>query len=295
MVFISARIHRLLGRCALIIDAHTHIFPPRVRLNRERFLTPHETAFHVIYRDPKAALVEADELVAAMDECGVDRAITFGFPWAGEETARMHNDYVAWAQERYPDRLIGLACFDPLTPWAVREAERALDCGLKGLGELAVYNAGFNEQTIKNFEILAGLCRERDLPLMVHVNEPIGHDYPGKAPLTLKEIYALIKAASGVKLILAHWGGGVFFYNLLKKEVPASLANVYFDTAASPFLYQPQIYDLAVRIIGAEKILFGSDFPLLKPSRYFKEIDAAGISRDAASLIKGRNAERLFR
>jgi len=61
----------------------------------------------------------------------------------------------------------------------------------------------------------------------------------------LKQIYNLVKRFPENKIVLAHWGGGIFFFNLLKKDVKESLKNVYFDTAASPFLYDTQIYRYA--------------------------------------------------
>ncbi len=88
---------------------------------------------------------------------------------------------------------------------------------------------------MKNFKHLSALCRESGKVLLAHANEPVGHQYPGKAPFGIELYYAMAKAAAGTKLILAHWGGGLFFFNLLKKEVPEVLENVYFDTAASPF------------------------------------------------------------
>lgn len=278
----------------MIIDAHTHICPPDIRQNREKFVSDSEPAFSSIYKDPKARLAGAAELVQTLDEEGVDKAVAFGFPWGNEDTARLHNDYIIESQERFPDRIIGLGCFDPRMPWAEKEAVRCLDRGLKGLGELALYDAGFDQEAIDCLGRLAGLCRERDVPMLVHVNEPVGHQYPGKVPLTLKMIYDLIKACAGAKLVLAHWGGGVFFYNLLKREAPEVLKNVYYDTAASPFLYRPDIYRLAAEIVGEDKVLFGSDYPLLKPARYFKEIDSAGLPAETAAQIKGDAAARLF-
>jgi len=229
-----------------------------------------------------------------MDDQGIDRAITFGFPWSDENTARRHNDYVLDAQRRHPQRLIGLACLDPRQPWAEREAVRALEAGLYGLGELAVYDAGFDQADLDRLAQLGCLCCEKRLPMIIHVNEPIGHHYPGKAPLTLKMIYELVRILSGTNLILAHWGGGLFFYHLLKREVPSALADVYFDTAASPFLYRPDIYNLAAQIIGPEKILFGSDYPLIEPSRYFAEMDRAGLPPETARMIQGESARRLI-
>ncbi|MEW6266351.1 MAG: amidohydrolase family protein [Thermodesulfobacteriota bacterium] len=278
----------------MIIDAHTHIFPSEIRTGRDKYARPGEMTYSAIYRQPSARMIGAEELIAVMDEDGVDRAVTFGFPWATEETAKAHNDYILESQARFPGRLIGLACFDPRQPWAGREAERCLDAGLHGLGELAVYEAGFDQETIGRLSELGRLCRERGLPLLVHASEPVGHQYPGKAPLTLKMIYDLVLALKGTRLILAHWGGGLFFYGLMKREVPEALAEVYFDTAASPFLYRPEIYALAARVVGPEKILFGSDYPLIKPGRYFREMEAAGLDETALKMIKGGTAARVF-
>jgi predicted TIM-barrel fold metal-dependent hydrolase len=138
------------------------------------------------------------------------------------------------------------------------------------------------------------ICRVLDLPVLIHTNEPIGHAYPGKTPNTLAQIYRLTCAFSRNKIILAHWGGGLFFFSLLRKEVKENLQNVYFDTAASPYLYDAAVYRLAIERVGAEKILFGSDFPLLSPARYFEEMKAAGLSQDQMQQICGRNAAALF-
>jgi predicted TIM-barrel fold metal-dependent hydrolase len=72
------------------------------------------------------------------------------------------------------------------------------------------------------------------------------------------------------------------------------LSDVYFDTAASPFLYRPEIYAAAARIVGPERILFGSDYPLIKPERYFKEIEASGLGPDQVRMVEGINAARVF-
>jgi uncharacterized protein len=141
---------------------------------------------------------------------------------------------------------------------------------------------------------LMALCLAKGMMALIHTNEPVGHLYPGKTPNTLRQIYDLVRRFPANKIVLAHWGGGLFFYQLLKKEVKASLQNVYFDTAASPYLYDPDVYRVACEIVGSEKILFGSDYPLLSPARYFTEMAAAGLSRAARDSICGENAARLL-
>jgi len=277
----------------MIIDVHTHIFPKEVRDDREMFFVG-EPAFTDIYQDPKSRLAGAFDLIQAMDQDGVDMSLAFGFPWSNEEKAKVHNDYILEAQERYPGRIMGLASFSVKQDWAESEAERAIESGLYGLGELAVYGGGWDDRVRDTIVALGGLCRSKDLPFLLHVNEPVGHKYPGKTPMNLKMVYDLVLALKGVKLILAHWGGGLFFFNLMKREVPEALTDVYFDTAASPFLYRPEIYRLAGSIIGPRKILFGSDFPLIRPGRYFREMTSEDLESEAENMIKGGAAARLL-
>ena len=275
------------------IDFHTHIFPPLIRENREDFLKS-EQAFNTLYNSPQARLVGAGELISAMDEADVQKSVVFGFPWESADYFKLNNDYVVEAVNRYPDRLVGLACFSPLSPTGAREADRCFDQGLTGVGELAVYGDGITAAVVQALEPVMALCLERDGLFMLHTNEPVGHQYPGKTPNTLRQIYDFVKAYPENRIILAHWGGGLLFYALMKKEVVKVLKNVWFDTAASPFLYRPEMYRIAGEVVGFDKILFGSDFPLLKPQRYFKEMEAAGLTIDQMNQITGLNAQNLL-
>ena len=276
----------------MIIDVHTHVFPPQVVKDRQGFLDG-EPAFAAIYADPKAPMVTAQGLVAAMDQDGVDLSWAVGFPWLRKENASLHNDYLVECEAAYKDRLRCLACVRPEADWALAEAERALSRGLAGLGELAFYSGDID---IKALDPFCRLCAQADAPLMLHTNEPVGHRYPGKSPMTLASLYALVKAHPDTKLVLAHMAGGLFFYTLMKKEVKEALANVWLDTAAAPFLYRPRAYGLAVELLGADKVLLGSDYPLLPVSRYLKELKSpeAGLAPGDLDLVLGRAAQRLL-
>jgi predicted TIM-barrel fold metal-dependent hydrolase len=278
----------------MIIDFHTHLFPEAVCSGRECFCES-DPAFELLYRSPASRLVSTDGLLAAMDENGVDASVVFGFPWQDAELFRMHNDCIIEAVQKHPGRLIGFGCFDPASGQAAREAERCLDGGLAGIGELAFYRSGIDEGALDRLAPVMDVCRERGRPVLIHTNEPVGHTYPGKTPNTLAQIYRMTERFPANTIVLAHWGGGLFFFSLLKKEVKDRLRNVYFDTAASPFLYDPAVYRVAADLLGPEKILFGSDYPLLAPARYFSEMQTAGLSESERSLICGQNAEKLLK
>lgn len=277
----------------MIIDIHTHLFPKAIRQNREDYFAG-EPAFKLLYESPQAKLASADDLIAVMDEQGVDKAVIFGFPWRKASTFKLHNDYIINAVNRYPDRFIGFGCFDAYSEASLDETERCLDGGLSGIGELAFYQSGIDSEALVRLEPIMAICHAKASPVMIHTNEPVGHQYPGKTPNTLNQIYRMVVSYPNNTIILAHWGGGLFFYSLLKKEVRETLKNVYFDTAASPFLYNKSIYRIAKQTIGVDRILFGSDFPLIKPARYFKEVRNCGLSENDVQQICGLNSQRLL-
>jgi len=278
----------------MIVDAHTHIFPPSIREDRSRFFSL-EPAFRMLYDSPKASMVGTEDLIEAMNQNHVDRAVTFGFPWHSLSTAKMANDYVLEAMERFPERITGFACLYPGVNGAQKEIERCIKAGMKGVGELAFYLEGMDaKQMIEAMAPIVEVCKDLKVPILLHVNETIGHVYPGKTDQDLRDIYLFLKNISPLPIILAHWGGGLVFYELLKKEVPDVLKNVYYDTAASPFLYREEIYSIAIQICGEEKIVFGSDYPLIPPQRYIKEMERSGISIEARSKICGQNIKRIL-
>ncbi len=278
----------------MVVDVHTHIFPPEVISGRERFF-PGEPEFRLLYGSAKAKMASVQDLIDAMDENCVDYSVVFGFPWKSDELLDRHNDYVLESAARYPDRLVALACLDLFSQDCVFQAQRRLREGVAGFGELAIYSAGHDlGLALGNIEHLAALCRENGAILLVHANEPVGHQYPGKAPYGLDLYYSMARAAAGANLILAHWGGGLFFFELLKKEAPEILANVYYDTAASPYLYNRKIYPAAALAAGGDKILFGSDYPLISPTRYFDEMRESGLTMSQIGAICGGNAARIL-
>ncbi|MDR0881877.1 MAG: amidohydrolase [Candidatus Adiutrix sp.] len=276
-----------------VIDVHVHLTPPEIAGDRARFIAG-EGAWTALYRDPKARMVSTEQLLAVMDEEGVDQALVMGFPWSHEETAKLHNEWLLAEADKHPGRLHPLAAFDLLAPWAERHAEVMLAGGAFGLGELCLYDRGFGQTELNRLETLGGLCRDRGRVFLVHVNEPIGHQYPGKAPLEIGQIYELARRCPGVKLLLAHFGGGLPFLATLKKEVKETLADVRFDTAAMPYLFDPAALAMGLKILGPDRFFLGTDYPLLKPSRYRRYLAEAGLTERETDLVLGGAATEFL-
>ncbi len=275
----------------MIVDSHTHIFPPELIRERERYLA-RDAWFGHLYASPKARMATAEELVEAMDAAGVDVAVTFGFGWADPGLCRLANDYVAEAVRAYPGRLVGFAMVNPAAEGAEAELARCATAGLRGVGELMPDGQGY---TLADVDVLAPVMDTAGAlgwPVLTHTSEPVGHEYPGKGLASLAPALQLAGRFPQTSLILAHWGGGLLFYELMP-EVRRALARVYYDTAASPYLYDDAIFPLAASLVG-ERVLFGSDYPLLGQRRLLERVRASGLRGEALGGVLGKNAARLL-
>lgn len=278
----------------MIIDAHVHICPDEIRKNREKFLDG-EPEFAAIYKDPKAKLIGVEELIEKMDEDGVHKSVVFGFPWRKKKHYRLNNDYVLEAHRRYPDRIIPFCCFSLDSQNIEQEVDRCLAQGAKGVGEVAFYTRDLGQDERKILGRLARQCSEGRVPILLHTNEPVGHLYLGKSPMTLRNLYLLIKENIDTKWILAHLGGGLPFFGFMKKEVKEVLINCWFDTAAMIYLYKKEALKIMCEGVGIEKFIFGSDYPLISPKRYFKEFSESGLSASELENLLGKNFLAIYK
>ena len=277
----------------MIVDAHCHILPPTFATRRDE-LAARDATFAEILSSPSARIVGATKLLEVMERDGVDHAVVMGMGWSNYDVAVEANDYLIEAVCANPDRLTGFASVNPA--WgdaAVAEARRCADAGLRGIGELHPDTQDFDIADSAAMQPVMDLVRELSLPVLVHCSEPAGHLYPGKGATTPDKVWQFIQNFPDNVIICAHWGGGLPFYSLMP-EVGAALSNVYFDSAASPFLYRPEIYPTVASLVGSERILFATDYPLMRPSRPLAEVAAQSLAESDRRRILGENAARLL-
>ena len=222
----------------MIIDFHTHIFSPRIKSDPSEYIA-RDPCFATLYSSPNARIVTADELIGSMDRDGVDISVVLNIGWTTPELCVETNDYILESVARYPKRLIGFGAIQPRSlDSALAEIERCAAGGLKGVGELRPDVQAFD---ITDRGLMAplveALVKHKQI-LLTHASEPVGHQYPGKGTVTPDLLYRFISSFPQLTVVCAHWGGGLPFF-VLMPEVKKALGNVYFDTAASPFLYSP--------------------------------------------------------
>ena len=279
----------------MIIDFHTHIFPPHVREDRAGYLQRDPT-FAEMYGSPRAKIATAEELLRSMDAAGVEVSVALGFAWRDQQDCVRHNDYLLEAAGKSGGRIVPFCTVNPSAGEdAAREVERCAAGGARGVGELRPDSQGWALDGPVG-EMLAETASRRGLILLFHVTEPVGHEYPGKQGLGLESFYRFLGRAEGVPVVGAHLAGGLPLY----APMPAlrkSPADAYVDTAALRYLYDPSVLPGVASAsggLGGERLLFGSDFPLISQAAALSDVRGSGLEEAALRRVLGENAARLL-
>ena len=267
--------------------------PPEFNSERSRYRGLDAT-LRELFTDDQGGMATGDQLVEQMDKAGVDVSVATGYGWTDIGVARTSNDYILDAASKHPARVVPFCSVNPL--WgqpAVEEVRRCVEAGARGVGELHPDTQGIVSADLATLAPVLDTARELGIPTLFHASEPVGHAYPGKGTVTPDMLEALVRAYPHNTFVFAHFGGGLPFYALMP-EVDEMLANVYFDSAAFPYLYRPEAFQAVVTACGAGRVLFASDYPLVSQTRALRGMREGGLSENDESAVLGGNAARLL-
>lgn len=290
-----------------IIDCHVHMYPSSVYADPVAWGKQHREAWWTYCVAPPhqqtiQGWADVSELLRDMDQAGIEKCVMLGWYWENQETCDLQNGwFVDWIHA-HPDRLLGFASVQPNAgQHAIDQLQRALDAGLCGIGEMLPQAQNFTFKD-ESWARIVGIVQQRGLPINIHVTDPLVRGDGVTQPTPLENYLSLASDFPEAKFILAHWGGGLPFYEL-NPAIAKKLKNITYDTAASPLLYDNRIFRRMVDLIGADRIIYGSDYPLLlyprdsrQPDfkRFLNEIKESGLSEDESEKILRGNLLRLI-
>jgi len=242
----------------MIIDAHAHMDECPIRG----------------YYDPP------EKVVRIMDEAGIDMAVVSAYRNAPEADPHIL-EYVARGAAKFPGRLIPFARLNPrYGDGALETLDRAVnEFGFRGVKlHPASYNLiPFGEATVRIFKRAA----DYGIPLLIHCT-----DESMCLPL---QVEMAMERSPETRVVLAHLGG--FFHTEDVLRVCLRRSNACVDTSEIPNAKKVR---LAVEMLGAERVLFGTDLPTDNPALEIHKIKAAGLGKEAEDLIFHKNAARLL-
>jgi uncharacterized protein len=226
------------------------------------------------------------KILLDMDAAGLERCIMLGWYWEHQETCDLQNSWYGDWIKAHPDRLSAFATVQPKAgDRALAGLEKALAGGLCGIGEIKPQAQGFSFADDCWLAVME-FAHWHKLPINLHVTDPVIFQTGSQAMETpLPTILRLVEKYPQQCFILAHWGGGLPFYEL-NPGIRQRLRNVYYDSAASPLLYDPTVYAHVLELIGPDRILFGSDYPLLCFSKTTRQPEFQQSLKAAEEALK---------
>ncbi len=222
-----------------------------------------------------------ENLLHSMDAIGVDYSVLFNI-WHPE--GRRGNDNTAAMVVAHPDRLIGFAYVSPLMPETMLpELTRAIDeLKLSGIKLYPPFTGiNLNEPP---WDPIYEFANERGLVVIWHtgIEAAAWPKFVGDvAPRFPKAIF-----------VCGH-SGNCPPMRAQAIEVAQNNANVYLETCST--FRSPGAIEELVNGAGADRVLYGSDVPLMDHRPQVGKIVTADISDEAKRLVLGENARRLLK
>ncbi|HOU83685.1 MAG TPA: amidohydrolase family protein [Spirochaetota bacterium] len=246
-------------------DVHIHCFQDRAVNFREDYFS--DDFFRLLYQSNKASIAGSDYVKDYLINSKTEKAVILSFPWMKDEFLIEQNEYFASVRDQFAEGIHFFGNISFNSRDIERDIESLINLGFSGIGEIAFYDGNVRYDYLDEILYFAG---QENLPVNIHLNETVGHNYPGKYFTDFQKLSDILARNADTNVILSHLGGGFLFYFLMP-EIRNSLTNVYFDISASPFLYLDDVYRTAL-LCAPGKILFGTDFPLIGKDRYMKTI-----------------------
>jgi predicted TIM-barrel fold metal-dependent hydrolase len=289
-----------------IVDSHVHFYPEEVSADPVKWGTEHREHWWTscvapVGRKSIQGWASAAVMLRDMDRAGIEKCVLLGWYWENQETCDLQNAWFKSLIKEYPDRLLAFATVQPRAKQAALDSlERVLDVGFCGIGELFPQAQEFAYDD-PYFSRVLQIAAERGTPVNLHVTDPLIPTEVITRATPLDNFVRLAKDFPGVKLILAHWGGGLPFYEL-NPRLREILRNVTYDCAASPLLYDRRVFRQVIDLVGADRVLYGSDYPLfLYPreqqapefKRFLNDLVTTGLTAEEQEKVLGKNLLRL--
>lgn len=226
--------------------------------------------------------------IAAMDQAGVAKSLICAWQAPGRDM--IGNEEVAAFVAEFPDRLVGVGSVDISKPMeAVREIRRCVEeYGFKAIRVLPWLAEV--PPTDRRFYPVYVACCELGVPFCTQ----IGHTGPLMPSEVGRPIYLDQVAIDFPELVIV---GGHIGYPWTEEAIAVATKheNVYIDTSAYTVSRYPEPLVQFMKAHGAQKVLFGSNYPMMPPSKAMTGLDALGLTDHGRTLFLGGNAARVFK
>ncbi|MCQ2468053.1 MAG: amidohydrolase family protein [Clostridia bacterium] len=254
-----------------IFDAHCHIYPEKIA----RAASDGIGKFYDMKFD-KIGTVE--RLVRKGDEAGVSMFLVHSVSTTPMQVASI-NKFIAGSVADHPDRMVGFGTMHPASEDYVADIENIIELGLKGVK----LHPDFQQFALDSDEAykLCKVISDYKLPVLVHTGDPrFKFSNPDQTRVILERLPDL-------KFIGAHFGGWSVWEEAVTKL--SGYSNMWVDSSSTMNWVDAQGTKDMIHAFGAERVFFGSDYPMWPVDVDVERFKALGLSAEEEEKILWSN------
>ena len=233
-----------------LIDVHTHVYPPAIA--RKAAASIRE--FYQLGTDEMDGTT--DTLLKKGDEVGIDRFVIL--PVAVRPDRNRHINEFILEQVAVQPRFIGFGTVHAGMEEIAEEARFIMDKGLKGI-KMHPDTQEFAIDDPRLFPVYETI--QGKIPVILHMGD---HRFDYSHPARLRHVLELFPR---LQVIAAHFGG-YGMYEIAYEQLYDK--DCIFDVSSSMMFMEPGVAEKFINIYGAERMAFGTDYPLWDPVKETK-------------------------
>jgi len=258
------------------IDAHCHIYP-------EKIVDKAVAGTDRFYGVESHCRGTVSDLLKVGTDAGVDHFIVQSVATTPKQVASINN-FIAEEVNNNPEKLTGLGTLHPDSEDMAGDVEHIIELGLKGVKlhpDIQAFRID-DERCLKIYE----LCEKENLPILMHTGDN-RYDYSNP-----NRLLPVLKEYKDLTVIGAHLGG----YSIWQEacEAYCGIENFYVDCSSSmQWLTLEETFEI-IRSYGADRVLFGTDYPMWNPKQEIESILSLGLDENEIMSILNINAKKVY-
>lgn len=259
-----------------VIDAHCHIYPEKIAQKAAQSTGD-------FYDEMPYANGTVDFLLNEGIAAGIDHFIVQSVATTPKQVQSI-NEFIASSVAQNKERLTGLGTLHPDSADQTGDIEHLLELGLHGVKL---------HPDIQNFKVddprccrIYEICGQKGLPILMHTGD---HRYDNSNP---DRVVPILREYPHLIFIGAHFGGWSVWEKSKKQMV--GIPNLYVDCSSTMPYVSPKAVVEMINDFGAERVLFGTDYPLWSPAKELESFMHLALSETQRQMILSENAKKVY-
>ena len=260
-----------------VIDSHCHIYPHKIA---ERAVHGTDTFYSIDSVDDGTV----ETLLREGDEAGIDRFIVQSVATTPKQVSSIHK-IIAAEVENSNGRFTGLGTLHPDSETLEDDVKEIMSLGLKGIK----LHPDIQKFKIDDYRCLKiyELCEKYGLPILMHTGDK-RYDYSNP-----NRLIPVLQIYSNLTIIGAHFGGWSIW--LEAAEQLHGIKNFYVDCSSSFYALTDEEIIHLIRLYGADRVLFASDYPMWSPGVELKRLLSLGFSDEEYRMMFSENVQKIIK